>query len=408
MVENKIKIDGVDIYYKRKHRKYDTQHLIIVFSGFGTGGLFTYDFENVLGDCPADIIWIKDDFNKCCAYYCCKNNSFNIESSVSKFISSILNELSLTKEQCTLIGFSKGGSAAIYYGVKFGFKNILATVPQFNIGTYVKNHWPVVASNMMGDINEDSVYHLDNILNEAIENDVDIYKNIYLITSRADLQYKDEIEPNIHKLIKYRNFNLFYANSLLVTEHNQVTSYHIPLILGICYSLSQGAIPKYGCCELFGDNKIGGNNNRKEIITILKKVSTKDNVIYPEGISVIKGISCAENNDINVSMVFENELGGNIIDYQLAKAHRPSLSKVLYDSGYVNYSKGWFCSHGFNGLDLSNLPSGKYNIYLRVKCNGFEKKSRLQSESRVIKNSKFSSESIDVFLDGDKVVIIKH
>lgn len=138
MNDKKITINGIDIIHRMKDRKYDNQHLIVVFSGFGANGFFTYDFENALSECPANIIWIKDDFNSCCSYYCSLDNDLSISDSIFNFIELKLNELSLEREQCTLIGFSKGGFASLYFGVKYGFKNIISTVPQFNIGTYVK------------------------------------------------------------------------------------------------------------------------------------------------------------------------------------------------------------------------------------------------------------------------------
>ena len=103
-MDEKVKnIDGINIIYKIKKRKYDNNHLIVVFSGFGSeGGFFTYDFVNVLSESPATVIWIKDDFSSICAYYLCKDFDFSIERAVYKFISNMLIDLDIKKEQCTL------------------------------------------------------------------------------------------------------------------------------------------------------------------------------------------------------------------------------------------------------------------------------------------------------------------
>ncbi|WP_185064485.1 alpha/beta hydrolase [Kluyvera ascorbata] len=392
MDESKKIIDGIEIKYKLKKRKYDTQHLIIVFSGFGASGTsFTYDFESALQECPATTIWIKDEFYGNCTYYICKDMNFNISEAIYKFIMNSLNELALSKEQCTLIGFSKGGSSALYFGMKFGFKNILASVPQLKIGSYVKGNWRQVAKHMIGEsVSDDRVSALDSLLPNTINNDSDVNKNIYLLTSHSDTQFESEIKPFLHEFIKYKNFNLFYANSLLVTEHNQVTAYHVPLILAICYSLSQGATPIYGCCDLKGDRKSGVVKGGRECIAILKKMRVYNNVIFPEGVAVIKGVPCAEYQDIKIEMVFKNLESNYECSYFIAKEHRPILSRHLYDSGYVNYSKGWFCTLRKEVLDISDILPGTYQISLRINCLGIVKTARLRLNGLKLEDSCFN------------------
>lgn len=401
MNELKKIVGGIEIKYKIKKRKYDTQHLIVVFSGFGASGTsFTYDFESALQDCPATIIWIKDDFYGNCTYYACKDLNFNISEAVHTFIMNNLNELALLKEQCTLIGFSKGGSSALYYGIKFGFKNILASVPQLKIGSYVKANWKQVAKHMIGEpVSDDGVSILDSLLPNLINKDSDVNKNIYLLTSHSDTQFEGEIKPFLHEFIKYKNFNLFYAYFLLVTEHNQVTAYHVPLILAICYSLSQGATPVYGCCDLKGDHKSGIVKGGREAIAILKKIRVSNNVIFPEGVAVIKGVPCEEYKDIQIEMIFKNVVDSSERFYPIAKEHRPTLSRHLYDGGYVNYSKGWFCTLRHEGLDLSELLPGVYQVSVRINCLGITKIARLRVDGLILKES-YSNGVFTVSSDG--------
>jgi hypothetical protein len=129
--EKNILINGRNIYYKYKPRKYDNKHLIVVFSGFGGASEFSYDFENALLDCPAHVIWIKDDFDGHCSYYSCRGMSLIIETLVINFIEKFISDLEIEKSEVTFAGFSKGGSAALYFGLKYNYKNIVCTVPQF-------------------------------------------------------------------------------------------------------------------------------------------------------------------------------------------------------------------------------------------------------------------------------------
>ncbi|ALR78846.1 hypothetical protein AO703_03225 [[Enterobacter] lignolyticus] len=403
-MEEKIKqVNGIDITYRIKPRKYDNRHLIVIFSGFGLERLFTYDFSNALNDVPATIVWIKDDFYSCCSYYLCKKLDFSVEYAIEKFINDLLQELNLTKVQCTLAGFSKGGSAALYFGAKYNYKNIVSTVPQFNIGSYIKNDWPEVARHMLGRVTSKNVLYLDTLLSDIISEDREYEKNIYLLTSPYDSQYITEIKPHLSKFMKYNNFNLFYAESLLIGEHNQVTSYHVPLILGVLNSIAQGAIPKYGYCELKGDPKVGVDNVTISPVALLKRIPLKGTVIYPEGIAVLEGIPCPEYSDIDTKIVFNN--GCSEFSFPLAKAHRSILSRTLYNGGYVNYDKGWFCTERYQGLEINSLPAGRYTVFLEISCGGHTKIASLKVESRLSNKSIISNDKIKIYSADDCVYL---
>ncbi|MDA3978224.1 accessory Sec system protein Asp2 [Gallibacterium sp. AGMB14963] len=132
--------NGQIIKYRQKAAKYDFNHLLVVFSGFLHAKPGNYDFANALNDCPCDVLWIADDFQGMYTYYMCINQDFCVEKAVQEFIGVKLDELGLTWKQMTFTGFSKGGSAALYHGLKFGVKNIVITVPQINVGSYIHNH----------------------------------------------------------------------------------------------------------------------------------------------------------------------------------------------------------------------------------------------------------------------------
>jgi hypothetical protein len=405
MVEQKEVINGVQIKYKYKQRKYDTQHIIFVFCGFGSASMFTYDFENALQDCPAHVVWIKDDFNDCCAYYLCQNMNYSIEQAVITFIESMLARYGLDRSCCTLAGFSKGGTAALYYGLKYHFINIVSTVPQFHIGTFAKREWPLVFKHMADPENENSIFVLDTLLPQLLRDNGSIEKNIYLLTSEADYQYEKEIKPYLDGFRKYRNFNLLMATSQLIREHNQVTSYHVPLLLGIFYSLSQGAVPHYGYCELIADNTLVSRPVKPQPVAILKKIAVMDTLIFPEGIAVLKGVSCGEYQDIEIDLVFKNE--GLEEVFRIAKAHRSILTRQLYEEGFVNYDKGWFCTAKFQGLNIHELPAGRYRILLDITCQEHYARKALEVDAGADNKMLASSKSVDVYSQNGHVYLWK-
>ncbi|EKS1844931.1 alpha/beta hydrolase [Cronobacter sp. JZ38] len=398
-------VNGVQIKYRFKKRKYDTQHMLFIFSGFGGAGMFTYDFANALQDCPAYVVWIKDDFNDACTYYLCQNNDFSVEQAVITFIENMLARYGLDKTQCTLAGFSKGGSAALWYGLKYAFKNIVATVPQFHIGSYAQKNWPEVFTHMTGDKSEASAHRLDTLLPCQLSADTAFDKNIYLLTSEADCQYESEVKPYIPVFRKYQNFNLFMAQSMLIREHNQVTSYHVPLLLGIFYSLSQGAVPRFGDCALAADNRVLPRPLKPEPVAVLKKIAVNGARLFPEGVAVLKGLSCAEYPDIQVDLVCKNEGCEEV--FRIAKAHRTILTRQLYDEGFVNYDKGWFCTARYEGLSLAALPAGTYQLWLDITCQQTGARKALETDAALANRVLAASEALEVFSEGTNVYLTR-
>lgn len=62
----------------------------------------------------------------------------------------------------------------------------------------------------------------------------------------------------------------------------------------------------------------------------------------------------------------ENLNNQNKFSFRLAKDHKSNLTRSLYDGYYVNYDKGWFCTAGYNGLDISSLNKGLYKVLLKI------------------------------------------
>lgn len=404
MEEQKRVVNDIEITFKRKPRKYDTRHLIVVFSGFGLGE-FTYDFEHALQDCPSDVLWIKDQFDGHCAYYLCKDMDFSIEAAVLALIVAVLDELRLARSQCTLAGFSKGGSAALYFGLKHGFDNIVATVPQFRIGSYAARNWPVVAAHMMGAADEASVLALDRLLPETLAGAACNKKNIYLLTSPADPQFATEITPNLGGFVRYTNFNLLVSYSRLVREHNQVTQHNVPLLLGIFYSLAAGAVPRFGYTEMVGDDAGPPAYPELTPIAMLRRVRIEDGKVFPEGVAVLRGLSCGEYQDISSFLILHG--GAADIEIPLAKANRPGLTRELYDGGFVNYDKGWFCSYQHKGVDLGEVPAGEYRVSLRIHCQGVTRISAMTSATRIDVQGETDAHLLRLFTSGGYVRLAK-
>lgn len=233
------------INYRFRAPKGDCRHLLIIMSGFNIPDPTIYDFTVAIQHCHSAILWIKDDFNTLPAYYLCNDMNFEIEQGVSALIDGVINFVK--PKMTSIVGGSKGGSMALYYGVKHDLPNIISAVPQFNIGRYVaEGYWKEVGQQMMGNVTPVNIHMLDNYLPAMIKKDNNVSRHIYLFTSPKDPQFETEIKPNLPLFSKYSHFSFIQSNSALIEKHNQVTSYNLNLILSIIYQLENGIQPMLG------------------------------------------------------------------------------------------------------------------------------------------------------------------
>ena len=376
--EKNFIFDSISVAHRLKLSESDRQHLLIVFSGFRFPIMTGYDFSgDVHKGYKGHILWIKDDFNDLCTYYLCRNMEFSIENAVIALINDTLKQCGLQKNQCTLAGFSKGGTAALYFGIKYGFTNILSTVPQFNIGSYVSKNWQKAAKHMMREVSDKNIKLLDMLLPNLVDNDKVLDKNIYLFSSRADIQYQTEIEPNVQKFKKYRNFSFIMTSSDLVKQHNEVTRYNVPLILSTLYALCDGVVPSYGVIV-----KNGGKNQNtvlstpvKSIIANLKKCSFEKNLFFPEGDAFILGEDSSCYGLHKKTLVLNNTK--NQYEFTIGSTVNKDLSINYFNRSYIDYKTGGFASMGHNGIDLSSLDDGVYDLFINVSSKTYQDESAL-------------------------------
>lgn len=384
-----IASNGTKVIYKHKKRKYDFNHIIFVFSGFLNAKPGNYDFANALNDCPCDVVWICDNFEEMYSYYLCIGMDFKVENAVTEFIRHTLDELGLDINQATATGFSKGGSAALYYGLKLNFPNIVATVPQFHIGSYVNNHWKQTAEHMMGKehCSTTNIAYLDKLLPRLLKQDKNLDKNIYLLTSEADIQYKPEIEPYLHDFTKYKNFNLLKTYSAFVREHNQVTGHHTALLLSIYYALASDAIPRYGNGQInfFGSQPHSNPNPSGEPFVDLRVLKLKEDRLFIDGVALLRGYDVADYSDLNYTLILQDKKGEQT-ELPLAKGNQAYLTKQLFDGQYMTiYDKAVFTTYQHKGVDLSGLKQGDYQMFIKInmlKYDGIEAIQRIVADKR--------------------------
>lgn len=358
--------NGESVKYKFRHAKQDRKHLLVIFSGFGAIKPVTYNFDgSVLDGCRSHILWIKDEFEDDCTYYICKEMNFSVERAVIALIESILQKYGLSKYQCSLLGASKGGSAALYFGLKYDFKNIIASCPQIYIGSYINNSWPDSAKNMLGINDKNAVAKIDSLLPQLLSLDQSNDRNIYLITSPDDIQYEVEIEPNLHHFSKYCNFNLIFTRSALAWQHNNITRYNVPIILSIILAHGEGIKPRFGMVS----NGIPLNPeaessflNDGTCVSTVSKCSIKNERLFISGVAFRRGIPFENSSQMNRKLVIVSE--ENTYTTNLTSQVNQDINYNYYFLNHVDYRAAGFTLVERNGFDLKDLPDGIYNLHV--------------------------------------------
>lgn len=364
--------EGVPVKYKFRRGMQDRQHLLIVFSGFGWPKPIVYNFDRkVLSGCRSNILWIKDDFLDECSYYLCNGMKFSIEKAVISLIDSIMNKLRITRAQCTLLGASKGGSAALYYGIKYDFNNIIASCPQTKIGSYALNNWPLTAQVMQGEISKENTDYLDFLIPELIKNDGNKNRNIYLISSPDDIQYETEVKPHLDSFEKYDNFNFIFTRSALAWQHNVITRYNVPIVLSIIYAHGEGVHPRFGrvsngvpAAGWESSPILAKQRESKKHISLLLKASFDGDIFFPDGVGFIRGYPCQDYGLLKhqLSLCSSNEN----YNFTLGGVKNKSISYDFFEESYCNYEAAGFSSVKHLGVDLKSISCGLYTIKLNT------------------------------------------
>lgn len=239
----------VDVRFEYQSFRKETRHLIVVFTSIRKSNHlldFLHD-KPLLKNSRSNILWIYDDFAANYSYYVCNSRKFYIEIAVVALIQEFKLALGLTDDDCTTVGMSKGGSAAIRIGIKAGCSNIVASSPQVAVGAYLMNRKRFsVIEFMAGSTEQSDIKWLDSLVPEVIESDHQYNRNFYLFTSPYDPHCIDYLEPIQRRLDLYTNFNLVSTASNIARNHTETLRYNVPLVVSLLGILSDGLIPRFG------------------------------------------------------------------------------------------------------------------------------------------------------------------
>ena len=216
--------NGYNIRYLFEQNDSDT--LVVIFSGFTRNGIKArYNYNRTLRNLKINKLFILDNFgyDERGAYYLGHDMDFKIQNAVMELIQKTQQTRNIKKSIYT--GTSKGGYAALYFGLQEKDSIIIAGAPQYYLGLYLngtenyrKNCLPYIVGN---EITNEKIDLLNNLLPNKFKQCSNNNNSIYLHYSSMENTYRKQIKYLINDL-NDNNYKLF-ENVEKYENHNDVS-----------------------------------------------------------------------------------------------------------------------------------------------------------------------------------------
>ncbi|AHF08479.1 hypothetical protein DESME_04470 [Desulfitobacterium metallireducens DSM 15288] len=212
----------------------NTHLLVIIFSGFNSPEdkiQHSYNYMRVLSPIDCHKLFILDSYGPRGCYYLGQNMSFEVETSVLSLITSIVRRLNVDWQNIVAVGSSKGGSAALYFGLKYNFGYIIAGAPQVLLADYINKTTVETARFILGEDNpKENSIHLNEIIFKQLDKIVDT--EIYLLSSENDWQYQIHVKPLLDEMDKHNvKYHIKIDNAM--KSHGDIATYFPNFLLNL-------------------------------------------------------------------------------------------------------------------------------------------------------------------------------
>lgn len=237
-------------YHFESAKVFNKDKLIIVFSAFSKDDP-KYNYVKTLKTIDCNKLYILDDYGEKGCYYLGLDGNFDIETSVMSLISKIMSEKNITFNDVISVGPSKGGSAAIYYGFKYNFKEIIAGAPQYKIGSYLIDlSIKTYGKDIFGTLTEANRIKYDNLIRKVITSRS--RTKVSILTSEGDNQYI-RLLKDIELVLKSNKVD-FRIDKCDLNHHNEISKEFVDY----SYDKIVHALNNKGCInnKFFKINKI--------------------------------------------------------------------------------------------------------------------------------------------------------
>lgn len=223
---------GVRVKYMLKREK-NADTLVIVFSACTRAGLKArYNYVRTLNGLYCNRLYILDDYAKDHrgSYYIGGNFKFDEETATRALIQKIIGDLKPEKVVCC--GSSKGGYAALNFGVEIPNSVMIVGAPQYFLTTYLLAGNIETLNHIMGERSSEK----DEVVEFRLQNK--LLANKHIPSQRVYLHFSDKehtYEEHIVHMVKDMEKAGYCLEKDVAdyTNHSDV-SYHFPDFLKGC------------------------------------------------------------------------------------------------------------------------------------------------------------------------------
>ena len=226
--QKKFKHD--DVILKYIYQKKNKDCLIVVLSSCTRKGIKArYNYMRTLKGINSSKLFILDDFSEDQrgSYYVGKNYSFDEEVATKALIQKVIDEQNPSK--LVFCGSSKGGWAALNFGLQFEGSYIIVGGPQYLLANYLKPGSESRLQYILGELNEERETALNNHLRSRIkDNPYSGSQHIYLHYSDKEHTFIEHIQYLL-KDLKECGYDLT-EDIADYSDHSDI-AYHFPTFM---------------------------------------------------------------------------------------------------------------------------------------------------------------------------------
>ncbi|MFF2445654.1 hypothetical protein ACFVSW_01040 [Neobacillus sp. NPDC058068] len=223
---------NLPIKYVFSEGKVNKDHLVVVFSAFSPEKAeikHSYNYIRSLQHIDCHRLFILDNYGPRGCYYLGENMNFEVETSVHSLISYITGKYGISQKNVITAGSSKGGSAALYFGLKYHYGHIIAGAPQTKIADYVLKSAKDTAAYIFGESHpsREAIEKVDQIIFDQMDHD--ILSELHLLSSENDSQFPIHIKPFLNQLNQNKIKSHIQINNE-IKNHSHIAK-HFPYFL---------------------------------------------------------------------------------------------------------------------------------------------------------------------------------
>ena len=197
--------------------------LVVSFAGFPGKGTAKYNYMKTLADVKCNQLFLLDDFGykKRGSYYL--GGGGFLKEDIISLITKIASVHTI--DHMIMIGSSKGGTCALYYGLLCNADECIIGAPQYHIGDYLSTdeHLPILQSIMRTD-NEIAKDRINSLLPKAITG-FSGEITVYLHYSPSEHTYKEHIKDMIRDLHNKHGITIVEDKGYDYTLHSDVAKF---------------------------------------------------------------------------------------------------------------------------------------------------------------------------------------